>query len=172
MTVLRCIGCGMIETPQPCLGTCVDRRLELVGSDDHAAAVAALEELELALAERQTLVARLARTDAVEALRAAARAALRSPADPPAGEVITTWACDSCGRIEAPQPCIGVCVRPETQMVPAPQHHAVLERAAEARRGLDRLAPPLRQLAWSTPRPGRADEYRRAVRAGARVALS
>jgi hypothetical protein len=71
-----------------------------------------------------------------------------------AGEVITTWACD-CGHIEAPQPCIGVCVRPETPMVEAAEHAAVIERADALRHELERLAPPLRQLAWATPRPGR-----------------
>src|SRR3954467_9690939 len=110
VTVLRCIGCGAIETPQPCLGTCRERRLDLVPADQHAAVVAALAELERALAARRTLLARLVRTSDLEPLRAPARAALRAVAEPVAGERLTTWACDSCGRVEAPQPCIGVCI--------------------------------------------------------------
>ena len=34
-----------------------------------------------------------------------------------------------CGRIEAPQPCIGVRIRPETPMIPASGHDAALARA-------------------------------------------
>jgi hypothetical protein len=41
----------MIETPQPCLGACIDRRLDLVGVKDHAGVVAVLAVLERALAE-------------------------------------------------------------------------------------------------------------------------
>jgi hypothetical protein len=162
----------MIETPQPCLGACIDRRLDLVGVKDHAGVVAVLAVLERALAECQNLVARLARSEDPAALRPAAQAALRLPADPPAGEVITTWACDFCGRIEAPQPCIGVCIRPETPMVRASEHRAVLEELARTRAELERLAPPLRQLAWSTPRPRHAAEHAHAVQAMARTVLS
>src|SRR5689334_21893187 len=107
----------MIETPQPCLGTCIDRRLDLVGAAEHAAAMAAVSALEAALAQRRTLLAHLARSADWEALRAPARAALRFRSDLSPGATVTAWACDSCGRIEAPQPCIGVCVRPETPMV-------------------------------------------------------
>jgi hypothetical protein len=167
ITVRACIGCGAIDNAQPCLGTCIDRRLELVRAEQHGLAVAALAESERALAELRSLVSRLARSVPEEAdwepLRARARAALRGAAAPVPGDVVEAWACDSCGRIEAPQPCIGVCVRPETPMVPASEHEAVLAQAAAARREFDQLAPPVRQLAWSTPRPGQFERTARAI---------
>jgi hypothetical protein len=174
--VLVCIGCGAVSTPQPCLGTCIDRRLDLVRADQHAAAVAALTALEAALAERRTLVERLARSAPAEAewepLRARARASLRGEGAPDPGDVITTWACDSCGRIEAPQPCIGVCIRPETPMVTAAEHADVLEQAGAVAHELERLAPPVRQLAWVTPRSGRLAEAASAVQAAAQARLT
>ena len=172
ITVLRCIGCGMIETPQPCLGTCIDRRLDLVDAGSHAEAVAALAALEAELAEQQSLLARLARAADWEPLRPAARAALRARTEPVEGEVITTWACDSCGRIEAPQPCIGVCIRPETPMVEASEHAAVVAAARTVAAELERLAPLLRQLAWSRPRADHREEMQQALRAAAHRALS
>jgi hypothetical protein len=171
ITVLSCIGCGAISTPQPCLGTCIDRRLDLVRADAHAVVLVALSGLESALAERRTLVERLARSAPPDAewpaLRARARAALRIPAPPAAGDVVTTWACDSCGRIEAPQPCIGVCIRPETPMVTAAEHGAVVAQATATIEALEWLAPPVRQLAWSMPRAGRFADTAEAVRKAA-----
>lgn len=136
--VQQCIGCGALSTPEPCLGTCVDRRLDLVPAD-------AAHALEHRLRARRALVEELRQlTPATwDALRARARDELRVPLATP--DAITAWSCDSCGRIEAPQPCIGVCIRPTTPMVDA----TVTREHADA---LERLAVPLRQLAWTTPR--------------------
>lgn len=30
MTAWRCIGCGKLDSPQPCIGVCKDRKVELV----------------------------------------------------------------------------------------------------------------------------------------------
>src|SRR4051812_2870640 len=90
VTVLRCIGCGAVATSQPFLGACIDRRLDLVDGAQHAAAVAVLSALEAAVAERRTLLARLSRAAEWEALRAAARAALRVDPEVVAGDLITT----------------------------------------------------------------------------------
>ena len=57
--VRRCLGCGAVDTPQPCLGTCVDRRLDLFRAEQHAAAAAAA--LGCSLADARALVERLAR---------------------------------------------------------------------------------------------------------------
>lgn len=147
--VQRCIGCGAISTPQTCTGDCADRRLDLVAADEHAVAVAAVDALRERVEEQRAVLA----TPLTPALRTRARAALHAlPAPPVAADEITTWACDSCGRIEAPQPCIGVCVRPTTTFVPATVHHELIARARELEAAQSRLAVPLRQLAWTTPR--------------------
>lgn len=47
--VWQCIGCGRIEAPQPCIGVCKDRKVFMVGRDEH----------ERVLTENQALLARL-----------------------------------------------------------------------------------------------------------------
>lgn len=51
----ECIGCGRIEAPQPCLGICQDRAVELVHAEDYA-------RLEKEYEHMRELVLRLART--------------------------------------------------------------------------------------------------------------
>ncbi len=58
----RCIGCGRIEAPQPCIGVCEDRKVRLVDAADHEAALALLHEAEERAAALEGLVRRLART--------------------------------------------------------------------------------------------------------------
>ncbi len=58
----QCIGCGMIEAPQTCIGVCEHHKVEFVYADEHEATVA---ELTRTRAERDVLAAvvrRLART--------------------------------------------------------------------------------------------------------------
>ena len=52
-------------------------------------------------------------------------------------------------------------------MVPATEHRALLTRARELTEALERAAVPLRQLAWTTPRPGAWEASIRALRASA-----
>ena len=145
VTVLTCIGCGALSTPQPCLGTCADRRLELVSAQEHEQALARL-------AGAREITRDLAAAGAADpeaayrALQARARAAVTLPPLAQA-DAVTTWECVSCGRIEAPQECIGVCVRNPVPMIRLPAHAGVLAQ-------LNALSGVLRLLAWSTPRPG------------------
>jgi hypothetical protein len=167
--VRTCIACGAIDSGHTCLGTCREHRLELVAADEHAAAGARLEALDGQLRERRALAEQLARGapsgDEWEALRVRARAALRVLAAPAPGAVVATWACDSCGRVEAPQECLGVCVRPVTPMVPASEHAGLLARAEATQQELERLAPLVRQLAWTRTKVGRENDAARALHA-------
>lgn len=38
----QCIGCGRIEAPQTCLGICRDRKILMIGKEDHERALAEL----------------------------------------------------------------------------------------------------------------------------------
>src|SRR5208337_692460 len=58
----RCIGCGRIEAPQPCIGVCEDRKVRLVDAADHEAALMLLREAEERAAALEGLVRRLAQT--------------------------------------------------------------------------------------------------------------
>ena len=73
----RCIGCGKVDAPRPCVGVCQDRKAELVEAADYDALLARTRELEDALA----LIAQVTpREDALpaswQALQARARALL------------------------------------------------------------------------------------------------
>ena len=75
----RCIGCGKVDAPRPCIGVCQDKRVELVLAEDYAELAWRVEQLEEALA----LIARVSpkpeKLDASwTALQARARALLGS----------------------------------------------------------------------------------------------
>lgn len=42
----RCIGCGRLEAPRPCIGVCQDRKVELAEAADLDRALARIAELE------------------------------------------------------------------------------------------------------------------------------
>ena len=46
----RCIGCGKVDAPQPCIGICQDRSFELLAAADYDALRARVQALEGALA--------------------------------------------------------------------------------------------------------------------------
>jgi len=45
LTAWQCIGCGRLEAPQPCIGICQDRKVELVLAKDAQAAFNLLRKL-------------------------------------------------------------------------------------------------------------------------------
>ena len=46
----RCIGCGKLDAPRPCVGVCQDHKVELVDAADYDALQARVQALEAALA--------------------------------------------------------------------------------------------------------------------------
>ncbi len=74
----RCIGCGRIEAPQPCIGVCDDRKVRFVLAADYEAALALLREAEERAAALEGLVRRLAQTPAA---RGSLGAELQGPAE-------------------------------------------------------------------------------------------
>ncbi len=62
VTAWRCIGCGRIDTPAPCIGICQDEKVEFVDAADHRHVLARLQ-LEQQRAEALVvLVRKLAHT--------------------------------------------------------------------------------------------------------------
>jgi hypothetical protein len=107
-------------------------------------------------------------------------------------EPIPAWQCIGCGRIEAPQTCIGVCQDRRVELVYASEHaeteaelaavRSALEAAERARdatlaklattvRERDALDAVTRRLAFSRPRSGEWERSYRALQAQARDAL-
>ncbi len=75
-------------------------------------------------------------------------------------DVVTAWQCIGCGRIEAPQQCVGVCQDRKVELVYVAEHRAATARARE----VDDL---LRVLAHTTPRDGDWERTYRALQARA-----
>lgn len=63
-------------------------------------------------------------------------------------DYLNAWQCIGCGRIEAPQPCIGVCQDRRVQFVYAKDYEAALSRAEASKRALELV----RKLASVTPK--------------------
>jgi hypothetical protein len=186
LTVTTCIGCGAMSVPGACAGGCgPERKLELVAGSE-------LDEvLELeSQAERRSevLAGVLARFLALRpaerppaALIELARAALRDHArEAPAAvlalaaepEPRVTWWCERCGGLDAPQPCIGVCVH-------RPAEWASLDALERGRRSARvrvederRLARTVRAIALTRPRPDAEAAHWQALRDQAAGALA
>ena len=87
------------------------------------------------------------------------------------GDRITAWQCIGCGRIEGPQPCVGICQDRRTEFVYASDHDAALAQLARARQRAEDLAALLRQIAYTTPRQNEWERSYRALQARARQTL-
>jgi hypothetical protein len=62
-------------------------------------------------------------------------------------ETIKVWECVGCGRIDHPQPCVGICRDRKAEYVRAEDYAAVAVR-------LEDLEALLRRIAFTTPREG------------------
>ena len=93
-------------------------------------------------------------------------------------ERISAWQCIGCGRIEGPQPCIGVCQDKKVTFVSAEAYDLVAARLREAEARLAALESLATRMALAKPRDGEweksyralQDEARRALRDGAAAA--
>jgi len=86
-------------------------------------------------------------------------------------ERITAWQCMGCGRVEAPQQCVGVCSDRKVELANAADLDAALAELAQARRAVERLTAVVRQIASTTPRKGQCDRTWQALQLRARDAL-
>lgn len=81
---------------------------------------------------------------------------------------IAAWQCIGCGKIEAPQTCVGVCQDRRVDLVSAEAHEAAL---ADAERKIKALGTLVRQLAQTTPRDGEWERSWRILQDKARQTL-
>jgi len=87
-------------------------------------------------------------------------------------DYITAWQCIGCGRIEAPQPCIGVCQDRKVQFVGVQDYEDALALARNAQRRAEGLVSLMRKLALIRPREGQWEPCLRALQEEARGALA
>ena len=84
---------------------------------------------------------------------------------------IAAWQCIGCGRIEAPQTCVGICQDRRVEFVHTADHVATEDALAATKRERDALRALVRTLAFSRPRDGEWERSYRALQAQARSAL-
>ena len=84
-------------------------------------------------------------------------------------ETVKAWQCIGCGKIEAPQTCVGICQDRKVELVYAQEHLAALARA-QAQTGAMELI--VRQIAGITPREGEWERSYRALQERARQTLA
>ena len=76
-------------------------------------------------------------------------------------ERIKVWQCVGCGRIDDPQPCVGICRDQKVEYVLASEHDRLVAL----------LAGIVRTIAATSPREGEAARHWAALRERARGAL-
>ena len=79
-------------------------------------------------------------------------------------ERFKVWQCTGCGRIDHPQPCVGICQDRKAELVHADDY----DRAAARIAALEAL---LRRIALTTPRTGETEGAWRAFQREARALL-
>ena len=87
-------------------------------------------------------------------------------------DYIQAWQCIGCGKIEAPQPCIGVCRDRKILMVAKDEHERVAAELAAARTLVRTAIDMLGRVAHSTPREGQWERSYRALQEQARAAIA
>ena len=84
-------------------------------------------------------------------------------------DYVKAWQCIGCGKIEAPQTCVGICQDRKVEFVYAGEHREAIARAEAQVRGLTAI---VRQIAQTTPRDGEWERSYRALQERARLGLA
>ena len=87
-------------------------------------------------------------------------------------DYVKAWQCIGCGRIEAPQPCIGICQDRKVQFVYADEHEETVAELALARRQVIALEALVRRLACTKPHKDGWEHCYRAMQEHARSTLT
>jgi hypothetical protein len=185
LTISTCIGCGAMSLPGECAGGCGrERKLELVAGSE----LDELVNLEHEAGQRaQRLAAVLSRfldlpdEELSNELLGAARAALHEHERDHSGalevlatepEPVVSWWCEQCGGVDAPAPCLGICVRRPAQWASLDALRRRGEMTAARLQTERRLAAVVRTLVLTRPRPGSESRHWQAEREMATLALS
>ena len=175
LPVAMCIGCGARSHEAQCPDGCIDLPLDLVDVDDLVAIATRAEALEERVAKLRE-VARALLDDGPgdwSSVQERARAAVRvAVPEAPEVDAIEGWGCPRCGRVDAPQPCLGICVRRPGMVADVAEYReyaAQAERTAEVDRTLSAFA---HVVGGVHPRPGREQQTVESLKARARALLA
>ena len=86
-------------------------------------------------------------------------------------DYVKAWQCIGCGKIEAPQTCIGICQNRKVQFVYADEHERALADLATTHRKVDALEALVRRLAYTNPHKDRWEYSYRVMQEEARTLL-
>jgi hypothetical protein len=171
---------------ESCVGTCYERKLELVGGGEYDELMVVVAARRGRIQEFWTVVEELVAMEpgrgewrvVYGALRQSARSVLRrfgtasrSGADDslsPAESVIV-WRCPECGGVDAPQPCIGVCIWRPVDWVDANVYESERARAVLNLEVEKALVGLLSRVAFVTPRHGQWERNWLALQSQARL---
>ena len=67
---------------------------------------------------------------------------------------VKAWQCIGCGKIEAPQTCVGICQDRKVEFVYAFEYEEALAELQEQRQRAEAFGTLVRQLARTTPNKG------------------
>jgi len=174
LALWRCIGCGAMGNAEDCIGTCEFRKVEIVTAQDYADLLERrlmVDEEAERLTEAARAVAALAaprdnldgdyralQRRARDLLRTLPRAEEERPdAAAPDDERAFVWLCAACGQAEAPQNCLGVCIRRMGEYVHAGDYDELADQLQSRQGILRELTSLLRQFAWVAPRAGQEE---------------
>jgi hypothetical protein len=87
-------------------------------------------------------------------------------------DYIQAWQCIGCGRIEAPQPCIGVCKDRKVFMAGKDEHERVLAGNAVLQAQLQQAHEMLLRFGHAKPKPGQWEAAWHALQEQVREALA
>ena len=187
VSIPTCIGCGAMSRPGTCDTGCAEHKVLLI----RAAALDALTDIEKRILANTSALAGPAEQlldrcaelpgspGAFASVQEHARSALRHAPDDRAAaseldtiaEPAVTWRCDRCGGIDAPQPCLGICVWRTVDWVHQSSYQDTWERILAEHQTEQRLRALLRRLAGTTPHHGQHERSWRAFAAQAAKAL-
>jgi hypothetical protein len=87
-------------------------------------------------------------------------------------DFVKAWQCIGCGKIEAPQTCIGICQDRKVELVYAFDHERALAQLTSALARIAALEAIAHQFAWTKPRAGEWEHSYRALQQRAREVLA
>lgn len=87
-------------------------------------------------------------------------------------DYLKAWQCIGCGRIEGPQPCVGICQDRKVEFVYAAEYEQALAELARARQQADALEALVRRFAHTRPHQDGWERSYRAMQEQARSTLA
>jgi len=171
LVLWRCIGCGAMGNSAFCTGSCAYRKVEIISADEYAQLFGIFETAREQAERLNALVREIGALDemqsdfesAYRSLQAQARKIFHSADNneetPPNAlntevEPAIVWQCLTCGLVEAPQPCLGVCIRRSGEFLNADRHVELEARLVAVQCQTSKLRVLIRQFASVTPHVG------------------